>query len=209
MIERIQWLGQGSFVLQGPPLIYINPVRAAGNAFLADVILISQASYENCIPQVVQRLSSDHTLVVANTEDECLDDVAVKVLRPWHSLIVQRPRISTLSSHPTRSEALYGSLPAPTGYLISLDYYDVYYAGDTVLLPDTVALRPDIAILPVRNSVTGLLEVEHAVEVVKQLQPRWVIPSHWQANGASSQLDVKTFEAAIGPLAQVVIPASV
>ena len=47
MIDRIQWLGHGSFFIQGPPLIYINPSRVTRRTFLADVILVGHAHQEH------------------------------------------------------------------------------------------------------------------------------------------------------------------
>lgn len=210
MINRIHWLGGNSFVLQGPPLIYINPVNTGTRStFLADVILVSQASYETCSPRVIKALRGPETLLIANTHDaDCLDAVGdVQVLRPWQSVTVDRARITAVSSPPS-SRAPYGTVAPPVGFLISVDYYDIYYAGDTAVLPDTVALRPDIAILPVRNVQTGLLELEQAVAAVKRLQPRWVIPSHWRAGVGREYLDVKAFESALGTLTEVVIPAA-
>lgn len=209
MIDRIQWLGGSSFTLQGPPLIYFNPAaNVSPDALLADVILISHATYENCAPRVINNINSPETLLIANTQEaDCLTGLNVQVLRPWQSVNSGRARITAVPSHPVRSAEIYGSSPPAVGFMVSLDYYDIYYAGDTVLLPDTVALRPDIAILPVYNKQTGLLDIAHVVEVVKMLQPRWVIPSHWRNNG-SDYLDVKAFQDAVGSSAEVVIPVS-
>ncbi len=210
MIDRIHWLGHNCFVVQGPPLIYINPSRGiAHNAFLADVVLISQATYENCSPQILNRLCSPSTVIIANTAGaDCLAGLDVQVLRPWQSVSFDRARITAIPSHPTRSATLYAGESPAVGYLISLDYYDLYYAGDTVLLPDTMALHPDIAILPVRNVRTGLLDIEHAVDAVRKLRPRWVIPSHWN-EGSTGLLDVRTFRSALDDLVEVVLPAEV
>jgi L-ascorbate metabolism protein UlaG (beta-lactamase superfamily) len=208
MIERIEWLGRSSFAINGPPLIYINPTRAVRNAPPADVILISRASYDNCSPRALQTLCKPDTLIIANDNDECLAGLNVQVLRPWQSVTIQRTRITSVPTHPTRSPEL-PDRGAPVGFLVSMDFYDIYYAGDSIVLPDTVALRPDIAILPVRNARSGLLEIEHAIEVVKTLNPRWVIPSHWSRSVGGSYLDVKAFEAAVGELAEVIIPTTV
>ena len=99
MLEQLHWLGHSSFSLQGPPLIYIDPVGITRNAFLADVILISEASYDHCSALDVGKLSSPQTIVVGNDEvARVLEDVAVRVLRPWQSLTVDRARITAVTA---------------------------------------------------------------------------------------------------------------
>ena len=81
MLDRIHWLGHSSFSLQGPPLIYIDPVGITRNAFLADVILISQASYDHCSALDVRKLVGPDTIVVGNDEvARALEDETVRVL---------------------------------------------------------------------------------------------------------------------------------
>jgi len=59
MIDRIEWLGHGSFFIQGPPLIYINPHRVVRRTFLADVILISHTHQEQFSVADIEKLRTD------------------------------------------------------------------------------------------------------------------------------------------------------
>lgn len=212
MLERIHWLGHSSFSLQGPPLIYIDPVGITRNVFLADVILISQASYDHCSALDIHKLMGAETIVVGNDEvARALEDVPVRVLRPWQSLTVDRARITAVAaespapSEPSTGDSRQVAPRASLGYLISLDYYDVYYAGATVAVPE-IEIHPDIAILPVRDARSGLTSIDDSVAAIRRMRPRWVIPSHWSAGPGGGFLDVKAFQAAIGELAEVVVP---
>lgn len=210
MLDRIQWLGNSAFVLHGPPNIYLNPSTiVAEDAPAADAVLVTRATYENCAPKALDQLCSPDTPVFANTAfADCLYGRNVQVLRAWQSGNVGRARVTAVPPHPAQlSEQSQGGTP-PVAFLVSLDYYDVYYAGEQIVLPDTIALQPDIAILPVRNVRTGLLELEHTREVVNVLRPRWVIPSNWATNGRG-YLDLKSFEEAVGSIAEVVKPAGI
>ena len=82
MIDHIQWLGHASFRIQGPPLLYINPWRVARNAFLADVILVTNDLFDHCSPADVDKLRGPDTLVVANPGAAALLGEGVTVLRP-------------------------------------------------------------------------------------------------------------------------------
>lgn len=211
MLDRIQWLGNNSaFVLHGSPQIYLNPSVSVPDATpYADAILITRASYENCSPRALDQLCGPETTLIANTAfADCLYGRAVEVLRPWQSATVGRARVTAVPPHPSQQPALDPNSAPPIAFLMSLDMYDIYFAGETIILPDTMALYPDIAILPVRNPRTGILNLDHALEAVRQLKPRWVIPSQW-AHNARGQLDLKAFRAALEGQAEVVMPAGV
>ncbi len=200
MIERIEWLGHASFRIQGMPLIYIDPWRVARNAFHADIILVTHDHYDHCSPADVDKLRGPGTVVVTNRMAASLLGQAT-VLRPWQVLNVDRCCIKALpaynSHHPKEFEGL--------GFLISMDHYDIYYTGDTDLIPEMETLQPDIVILPIGGRQT--MDVETAVEAVRRLRPRWVIPSHWGALGeGGTSLDVRIFADQVANLAEVVMP---
>ena len=85
--------------------------------------------------------------------------------------------------------------------IISVNYYDIYYAGDTQIIPEMATIHPDIAILPIDGN--GTLTVHDAVEVVKEMRPRWVIPCNW---GAGNLADARLFKKEIGGRAEVILP---
>jgi L-ascorbate metabolism protein UlaG (beta-lactamase superfamily) len=205
MIENIQWLGHGSFLIQGPPFIYIDPWRVVRNAFLPDVILISHDHYDHCSVADVSKLRGSETIVISNERvAEQIDGITV--LRPWQSITIDDISIKAIPAYSpdgTQHPIEQGGL----GYVISINYYDIYYAGDTKIIPDMQRIHPDIAILPIDNDDT--LNIEEAAKVVEILRPRWVIPSNWGAIGeGTSQIDALQFKKLVGGRAEVVIPST-
>jgi L-ascorbate metabolism protein UlaG (beta-lactamase superfamily) len=202
MIERIEWLGHGSFRIQGMPLIYIDPWRVPRNAFHADIILISHDHYDHCSTADVDKLRGPGTVVISNgSVTSLLDDVTV--LRPWQVFNVDRASIKAVPAYNAHHPKEFGGL----GFVISLDQYDIYYAGDTDLIPEMSSIQPDIAILPIGGRQT--MDINTAVEAVRRLRPRWVIPSHWGSTSeGGSQLDAKLFAERIQSekLAEFVMP---
>lgn len=200
MIDRIQWLGYGSFFIQGPPLIYINPWRITRNTFLADVILVSHNHYEHCSLADIQKLRGAETRVIGN-EMVAQEIEGCEMLRPWQSIKVDRAGIKAIPAyspeswqHPLEDGGL--------GFVISLNLYDIYYAGDTQIIPEMNRLRPDIAILPIDGN--GTLTLLEAVEVVKQMRPRWVIPSNW---GPETEANARRFKEEVAGRAEVIMPS--
>jgi len=203
MIDRIQWLGHGSFVIQGPPLIYINPWRVARSVFHADVILVSHHHYDHCSLADIDKLRGSDTKVIGN-EQVAKEIQGCTVLRPWQSLSIDRACIKAVPAYSP------GNLRHPLedgglGFIISLNYYDIYYAGDTGLIPEMSRIRPDIAILPIGGN--GTLTIDQAVELVRQMRPRWVIPSNWGTTSeGATRLEAQAFEREASKYAQILMP---
>jgi L-ascorbate metabolism protein UlaG (beta-lactamase superfamily) len=202
MIENIQWLGHGSFAITHPLKIFINPRRIASTTDKADVILISHDHYDHFSPADVMRLRDENTQIICNSRvarelGQCT------VLRPWQSMTIGRTSIKAVPAyspddtrHPVEHEGL--------GFVISCNFYDIYYAGDTEIIPEMKQINPDISLLPIDGY--GTLTVSDAVKVVKQMQPRWVIPYNWGSSvSGATRLDAQRFQREVGEVAQVVL----
>lgn len=204
MIDRIQWLGHGSFRIEGPPLIYINPWRVVRTAFHADLILIGHDHYEHFSVADIEKLRGADTVIITN-EKVAEQLPGCTVLRPWQSFTMDRARITAVPAYSPgdlRHRAEDGGL----GFVISLNFYDIYYAGDTHIIPEMDRISPDMAILPIDGN--GTLDVQSACDVVKKMRPRYVFPCNWGTGvfGAMPQ-DALEFKQLIGGRAEVVMPA--
>lgn len=199
MINQIQWLSYGGFFIQGPPLIYINPVRVTRTTFHADVMLIGHHHSEHFSLADITKMRGAQTRIFTN-ETVAREIEGSEVLRPWQSVVIDRAGIKAVPAyspdawqHPLADGGL--------GFIISLNYYDIYYAGDTQIIPEMARIHPDIAILPIDGN--GTLTVKEAVEVVKQMRPRWVIPCNWSK---ATQADVRLFKQQVSGRAEVIVP---
>ncbi len=200
MIDQIQWLGHAGFRIQGPPLIYINPWRVARSAVPADVILVTNDLFDHCSPADVEKLCNDNTLVVASPEAASLLGDYVTVLRPWQCINHGGARITAVTAYTFGDYCPVSK--GGLGFIISLGYYDLYYAGVTDLVPELACVQADIAILPVAAG-PGTLNADDAAVLVENLQAKWVIPSHWGTFGGT-YLDVQVLERALAGRAEVV-----
>lgn len=204
MIDRIQWLGHGSFFIQGPPLIYINPWRVARSPQPADVILISHDHYDHCSLADIEKLRGPHTRVIAN-ERAAREIEDCTVLRPWQSLTIDRACIKAVPAY-SPTDWRHPQSDGGLGFVISINLYDIYYAGDTQVIPEMMGLHPDIAILPIDGH--GTLSVDEAAQVVRQMRPRWVVPSNWgAASEGATWIDALAFRRQVGDDAEVIIPS--
>lgn len=205
MIEHIKWLGHGSFVIESTPLIYINPWRVSQSAFHADVILVGHDHYEHCSVADIRKLRASHTQIISNERVATLME-GVRVLRPWQSISIDRASIKAIPAyspehpkHPPEDGGL--------GFVISMHYHDIYYVGDSQLIPEMRVLRPDILILPIDDN--GTLSIDAAVQLVDQMRPRWAIPCNWGASDVgASALEAQSFKERVGNRSEVIIPST-
>lgn len=203
MIENIVWLGHGGFKILGSPIIYINPWRVVRSSLYPDLILVTHEHYDHCSVADINKLRGPNTQIIGNAAvaGQIPDTM---VLRPWQTYSFERTGIKAVPAyspddfrHPRSSGGL--------GFVISANFFDIYYAGDTKIIPEMDKIHPDIALLPIDND--GTMTPEEAAEVVERLRPRWVIPYNWGATGEGvSELEARRFKQLVGGRAEVIIP---
>lgn len=202
MIDKIQWLGHGTFLIKGPPLIYINPWRVTRGTFHADVILISHTNYDYCSIADIEKLCGPHTRIIGNSAVQA-QITDTEIIRPWQSISIDRTSIKAIPAYSLNS-ALHPKDTGAIGFLISIEFYDIYYAGNTELIPELDLIRPDIALLPINGE--GTMTVDDAVEAVEQLRPRWTVPFQWGAGSNKvTKLDAMSFKERVGDRSKVII----
>jgi len=206
MIDNIQWLGHGSFVIQSDPLIYINPWRITRKVFHPDVILIGHEHHQHFSIPDIEKLRGAETKIIGNQAIvEQLPETTL--LRHWNIINIGKASIKAVPAYSPNSPK-HPIEAGGLGFVISLNFYDIYYAGDTQIIPEMSRIHPDIAILPIDGN--GTLTVEEAIEVVQLMQPRWVIPSNWgYPSDGASLIEAHRFKRLVGDSATVIIPEQI
>ena len=125
------------------------------------------------------------------------------VLREWHSLRVDRASIKAMPAY-SPNDPRHPHEAGGLGFVISLDFFDIYYVGDSQIVPGMDQLRPDILLLPIDGY--GRLTVDEALRLVETLQPRWAIPYNWGGAGEeATQLDAQSFKSRVRGQSEVVL----
>ncbi|NDJ86891.1 MAG: MBL fold metallo-hydrolase [Chloroflexi bacterium] len=196
MIEHIHWLGHASFRIEGPPCIYIDPWRIPDGAPPADVILISHEHYDHCSVRDIEKLSQPHTRIITGIGAARLlrREFDVEVLRAWQSVNVDQANIKALPAY--TFDEYHPPHRGDVGFMISMRFYDIYYAGDTDFIPELARLGCDVAILPVSGK-EGTMTIDAAKQLVRAMRPSYVIPSHYGSVDGGTKLDAKALETAL------------
>ncbi|MGJ3237776.1 MAG: MBL fold metallo-hydrolase [Anaerolineae bacterium] len=203
MIEQIHWLGHGGFMIDSQPSIFIDPWRVVRRDRYADVILISHDHYDHCSTADIGKLSGTDTRVISN-EIVAQKISGVEVIRPWQCISFDRISIKAIPAY-APDGMTHKRDDGGLGFVISINYFDIYYAGDTQLIPEMNRISPDVVILPIDNRDT--LGIDEAVKAIELLTPRWVIPCNWGTSGeGASAVDALEFKKRVGGRAEVMIP---
>lgn len=178
---KLHWLGHDSFRLDGPPVIYFDPVKLQGDQPKADLVLVSHEHYDHCSPDDVKRISGRNTVVLAG-------GAAAKKLRrarkvkPGDRVSVPGVEVEAVPAYNINKFRSPGVLFHPreagnVGFVVSVGGVRFYHAGDADLIPEMADLECDVALLPV--SGTYVMTVEEAAEAARTIRPQVVVPMHF------------------------------
>lgn len=117
-----------------------------------------------------------YALDIGETVD--LDTVSIQALRSVHGPISVSLFGFTLKQEPGPEERVgIGSM----GFKITMGDKSIVNLGDSLFLPEWSGLAPDVLMLPIGGlgQNTWTMDVDDAIEAVKIIAPRVVIPCHY------------------------------
>ena len=113
-------------------------------------------------------------------ESVTLGDVEIEAVKAVHGPISVPILWFKIKKYPGPGERVgLGS----TGFKITLDGKTLVNLGDSIFLEDWDGLEPDVLMLPIGGlgDNTWTMDVSDAVEAVKRIAPKMVIPCHYNA----------------------------
>ncbi|MGI5873303.1 MAG: metal-dependent hydrolase [Bacillota bacterium] len=192
---KIKFLGHSAFLVEGSktllfdPFLTDNPVAAAKPYDLRpDFILVSHGHSDHFGDALDIAKAADATIISVN-------ELALYAMRrganahPMHIGGRQRfaedltVKLTTaLHGNALIEDGLSQYLGMPCGFLVEMDGLTLYFAGDTALTYDMKAVigdlnKIDVAMIPIGDNYT--MGPEDAVKAVEWLNPRIVIPMHY------------------------------
>jgi L-ascorbate metabolism protein UlaG (beta-lactamase superfamily) len=191
MSLSVTWHGHGtiSFDVDGAavlvdPFFSDNPAALVGpDEVLADYILITHGHGDH-VGDALSIAARSGALVIANFEicnwfvAQGHQNVHAQHIGGGYDHPFGRVKLTLAFHGSALPDGSYGGMPA--GFLLSIAGKQVYVAGDTALFLDMQLIGRaglDLALLPIGDNFT--MGPDDAVEAVKFLEPKVVIPVHY------------------------------
>lgn len=147
----------------------------------ADIILVSHEHHDHCSPDDVDKLRGPGTVVLAPQPAANKLGMA-RIMVPGDTARVRGVTIQALPAYNLDKYRAPGQLFHPReaghlGWLVEIDGFTIYFAGDTDFIPEMNNILCDVALLPV--SGTYVMTIAEAVKAAEEFCPRVVVPMHY------------------------------
>lgn len=163
-------------------VIYADPYNIRDAAHDAAYIFVTHNHYDHFSPEDIQKIANDNTvLIVPETMKKQVLKSAVGNL---HTESIKP------GTYHASGSVEYETIPAYNilkpfhirgagwlGYVLCVDGKRIYIAGDTDLTKEAKEVKCDIALIPIGGTYT--MDAKKAAELVNQLRPAIVIPTHY------------------------------
>jgi L-ascorbate metabolism protein UlaG (beta-lactamase superfamily) len=179
--KHVIWFGQSAFkiISSNGEVIYLDTFRDFKNAPKADYYFATHNHGDHFNSGLALKLKKEttHIVVPASVKQSGSDrGVATDTIAAGESKKIGNLEVRAIPAynphkimHPKGKEYL--------GFIIKIDNYQIYHAGDSDFIPEMKDLRPDIAMIPVGGGPT--MGWKEAIEAAEAIEPGVVIPIHY------------------------------
>ncbi len=201
---EIKRLVHDTFMIKGKSIVVYTDPYQIREGEPADIILISHEHFDHCDANAISFLcKADTEIIGPESAIKKLDNG--KAISVGESIEIKGIKIKAVEAYNINKfkapDVLFHPKGLGIGFVFTIDEVKIYFAGDTDNIPEMSELENiDIAFLPI--SGVYVMTEEEAVEAVKAIKPKIVIPMHYGAlEGIGG--DTEKFKQLVGDLAEV------
>jgi len=177
MVEKIAWLGHDAFRIEGSKTVFIDPYNIESDK-KADIILVTHDHFDHCSPDDVKKIQQAETIIVTEKDSAKKLSGDIRTVEPGNHLSIEGVNIEALPAYNIDKD-FHPKANGWLGFVLEMDGYRIYHAGDTDFIPEMKDLNVDIALLPV--SGTYVMTADEAVNAALAIKPALAIPMHYGA----------------------------
>ena len=195
-LNNIHWLGHASFRIDtDESVIYLDPWQLSGGP-KADLILITHDHEDHCSPSDISNIQKNDTAIV--TIPACKDKLTGQIftVKPFDHITVKGIQIEAIPAYNINKinengKPFHQRDSGYVGYILLIDGWRIFHAGDTDLIPEFSDITVDIALLPISGKYA--MTVEEAGKAIDILKPKIAIPMH-VGRGIGTLQDISQFK---------------
>ena len=179
-VDNILVNTQSSIRISLDKILYFDPYKINDSRHDADIIFITHDHYDHFDIDSINNVKNDNTVVVApasmrNDVDNIFFNDYI-YLNPYDEINIDNIIVSTVPSY-NINKSFHPKSNNWLGYIVTYNNIKYYIAGDTDKTSDNEKVNCDIAFIPIGGTYT--MNVDEAVELVKIINPKVVIPIHY------------------------------
>jgi L-ascorbate metabolism protein UlaG (beta-lactamase superfamily) len=179
--KHVVRFGQSAFKITNSngEVIYIDTFKNFKDAPKADYYFITHNHRDHFNPALALKLKKEttHFIFPAHVKKSGSDrGIGTDIMTAGESKKIGNLEVMAIPAY-NPHKIMHPRYKEYVGYIIQVDNYRIYHAGDTDFIPEMKGLRPEIAMLPVGGGPT--MGWEQAVEAAKAIEPGVVIPMHY------------------------------
>lgn len=196
---HITWYGHATFVLQTDgQIIYIDPF-ADEPPDQADIVLITHSHFDHNNEDKLIRARKEHTRILTALENAA-NIMGAEPMEAGETREIGQIKMTAVPAYNVTKFRSPGELFHPpafgVGWIIEAEGKRLYHAGDTDVIPEMRELKTiDLALLPIGGMYT--MTWQEAVEAVKIIKPKQVIPMHYNTPNIGIEADPRDFKDAV------------
>ena len=170
---KITVFGHASVMLESKEgkIIYIDPyILPEGDVEKADLVIFTHEHYDHCVDP--SKIKKDDTILIGSNCKYAQNDI-----KPKDKITLDWVVIDAVYAYNVNKK--FHPKGAGVGVIVNIDGVRIYHASDTDFIPEMKELKGkvDIALIPIGGTYT--MNVDEAVEAVKAIKPKIVVPIHY------------------------------
>lgn len=196
MLENIEVLCHNSIRINKEKVIYIDPFKIQNKYNDADIIFITHSHYDHFSEEDIEKVKKENTKICI-TQD--LEEKTIKLGFKKENIVIVKPNCSYKID-----DIKFETLPAYNinkqfhpkennwvGYILEIDNYKYYIAGDTDITEENKKVKCDVAFVPIGGIFT--MDSYEAATFVNIIKPKIAVPVHYGCIVGNKE-DAKNFK---------------
>ncbi|MEM3180964.1 MAG: MBL fold metallo-hydrolase [Candidatus Micrarchaeaceae archaeon] len=183
----VKWIDHAGFLIEAKSgKIAIDPfrVRAPDKIGKVDLIFVTHPHFDHMSEKDIGALSGKSTKIIA--PKGALGTLKVKgmdalVVEPNKQYSISGIGFETVPAYNTNPDRLsyHPKSNGWVGYIINIDGYRIYHAGDTDFVEEMKNIKADLALIPIGGTYT--MTVEEAIAASKEIDAKYFAPMHYKS----------------------------
>ena len=181
MLENIYVLNHSVIKFDRDIIIYFDPFQIKRDFKDADMIFITHSHYDHFSKEDIEKVLKHDTIIVApfDLREALLDIVSsgqIYLVKPYENYEIEGISFKTVPAY-NIDKPFHPKENNWVGYIIDINGYKYYIAGDTDIVEENKDIKCDVAFLPVGGIYT--MDAVKAAEFANEIVPKIAVPIHY------------------------------